>query len=110
MSSSRLFTIVFSSLLLIACGIAVPEHKVDYVGEWTAPGMYLLITQDGSIVYRRMKKGAKIEIDGPLKGFKGDDFEAGIGPVATVFKVSAPPHEVDGTWLMTVDGVEVKRQ
>jgi hypothetical protein len=98
------------TLLLAACGVPVPEHKADYVGEWTAPGMYLLITQDGSIVYRRMKKGAKISIDGPLKGFTGNDFEAGIGPMATTFKVEFPPHQVDGNWHMTVDGVDMTRQ
>ncbi len=110
MSPGRLAILALLSVVLVACGVAVPEHKADYVGEWTAPGMYLLITQDGSIVYRRMKKGAKVSIDGPLKGFTGDDFEAGIGPMTTTFKVSSPPHQVDANWFMTVDGVEMTRR
>lgn len=110
MTTRRIAIAILVSLLLAACGVAVPEHKADYVGEWTAPGMYLLLTQDGSVVYWRIRKGASVEIEGPLKGFKGDDFEAGFGPITTVFKVSAPPHQVDGDWLMTVDGVEMTRR
>ena len=110
MTPSRTAIFMLLCMLLAACGVAVPDDKADYVGEWTAPDMYLLITRDGSIVYRRMKKGAKVSVEAPLKGFKGDDFEAGIGPMATVFKVSAPPHQIDGAWLMTVDGAEMTRK
>lgn len=100
---------MFVALLLAACGVAVPPDKMAYVGEWRAEGMSLLITRDGSVVYHRLRKGAKTSMDAPLKGFQGDDFEVGVGPMSTVFKVSAPPHEVEGRWLMTVDGVELSR-
>ncbi len=96
-------------LLLAACAIPVPPEKAAYVGEWRAPGMSLLILADGSIVYERIRGGATTKINGPLKAFKGDDFEVGIGSMATTFKVSATPHEKDGTWRMTVDGVELTR-
>lgn len=96
-------------LLLTACAIPVPAEKADYVGEWKAPGMSLLILADGSIVYERIRGGATTKINGPLKAFKGDDFEVGIGSMATTFKVSVTPHQQDGKWLMTVDGVELTR-
>jgi hypothetical protein len=98
------------ALFLAACGVAVPADKSAYVGQWNAEGMSLLITQDGSIRYERLRKGAKTSIDGPLKGFVGDDFEVGIGPMTTTFKVSDPPHQVGGQWRMTVDGVELLRE
>lgn len=110
MQSCPRILVLLISLLLTACGVAVPPDKSDYVGEWNADGMSLLITQDGSVVYQRIKKGAKTSIDAPLKGFKGDDFEVGLGPMVTTFKVTSPPHKVGDQWMMTVDGVELTRR
>ena len=109
MHPRRLGLVFLMALLLAACGVPVRADKIDYVGEWTAPGMYLLITQDGSIAYYRLKRGASTEIEGPLKGFDGDDFIAGFGPFVTTFEVSSPPHQDGDHWLMTVDGVELTR-
>lgn len=100
---------LLAAWLLVACGVAVPAERMAYVGEWRGEGMALLITRDGSVAYNRLRKGAKTSINAPLKGFHGDDFEVGVGPMTTMFKVSAPPHEVDGRWRMTVDGVELTR-
>lgn len=96
-------------LLLAACGKPVPPDKVAYVGEWQEPTMYLLITQDGSVRYKRLKGGVTTSVEGPLKGFQGDDMEVGIGPLATTFKVSKPPFQEDGRWKMVVDGVALTR-
>lgn len=104
-----LAVVLIATLMLAACGVAVPQDKAAYVGEWKADGMSLLITRDGSIVYHRMRKGARTSIDAPLKGFHGDDFDVGIGPLTTTFKVNVPPHEEAGEWKMTVDGVELTR-
>ena len=49
------------------------------------------------------------KIEGPLKGFDGDNIEVGIGPFSTKFIVSNPPHEDAGKWKMMVDGVELVR-
>jgi len=71
--------------------------------------MYLLITQDGSIRYNRINGGVTTSLEGPLKGFDGDNFEAGIGPLSTVFVVSKPPFQEEGVWKMVVDGVELTK-
>ena len=95
--------------LLVGCGAPVPAERAAYVGEWQAKTMYLLITQDGSVRYKRLKGGASTSIEGPLKAFAGDNFEVGIGPMKTTFEVSTPPHPVGDKWQMTVDGVELTR-
>ncbi|WOB06875.1 hypothetical protein [Piscinibacter gummiphilus] len=69
--------------------------------------MYLLITQDGSVRYKRLKGGGTTSVDGPLKGFAGNNFEVGIGPMATTFVVSKPPYQDVDKWKMVVDEVEL---
>lgn len=71
--------------------------------------MYLLITQDGSVRYKRLKGGVSTSVEGPLKGFDGDNFEAGVGPLATTFVVSKPPYQDGDEWKMVVDDVELTR-
>lgn len=96
-------------MLLAACANPVPAEKAAYVGHWTAPGMSLSITQDGSVDYRRVKGGVTTTISAPLKKFEGDNFVVGIGLWTTTFVVSSPPREEAERWKMTVDGVEVTR-
>jgi hypothetical protein len=98
-----------SCLCLLACGTPVPSDKIDYVGEWRGQGMYLLILQDGSVEYRRLKGGATTEVTGPLQAFEGDDFKVGISFISTTFVVSKPPYLDGGVWKMVVDGVELTK-
>ncbi|PTT87951.1 hypothetical protein DBR42_10660 [Pelomonas sp. HMWF004] len=97
-------------VLLIGCAKPVPTEKASYVGEWNGTAMALLITQDGSVAYRRLEGGVNKSIDGPLKGFEGDNFVVGIGPISTTFIVSSPPHQEGDVWKMTVDGVVLTRK
>ena len=94
---------------LAGCGKPVPAEKSAYVGEWQEKAMYLLITQDGSVKYKRLKGGSTTSIDGPLKGFKGNDFEVGVGPMATTFVVNKPPYQDGDVWKMVVDGQQLSR-
>tara|TARA_Y100001973_G_scaffold15561_1_gene22519 strand:- start:76 stop:417 length:342 start_codon:yes stop_codon:yes gene_type:complete len=94
---------------LVGCSQPVPNDKLDYVGEWQSPEMYLLILADGSVAYERLKDGGKVSVNGPMKGFKGNDFEVGIGLLATTFEVSQPPYLENGKWYMVVDGVKLKK-
>lgn len=95
------------ALLLAACGKPVPADKAAYVGEWQEKAMYLVITQDGSVNYKRLKGGVTTTVSGPLKEFKGNNFEVGIGPASTTFLVSKPPYQDGEQWKMVVDGVEL---
>jgi len=96
-------------LALAGCAQPVPADKADYVGEWKAPGMTLLITQDGSVQYERIQGGAKTSVTGPIQKYEGNDFSVGIGFLSTTFVVSKPPHQVAGVWKMVVDGVELTK-
>jgi hypothetical protein len=91
------------------CGKPVPPEKSAYVGEWREKTMYLLITQDGSVEYKRLKGGASTSVNGPLKRFSGNNFEVGIGPMATTFVVSKPPYKDGDNWKMVVDEVELTK-
>jgi len=91
------------------CGKSVPQEKAVYVGEWQDKAMYLLITQDGSVKYKRLKEGGTTSVEGPLKGFNGNNFDVGVGPMATTFVVSKPPYQVEGQWKMVVDGLELTK-
>ena len=106
-------TLLLSTVLLgtlVGCGKPVPQEKSAYVGEWQEKTMYLLITQDGSVRYKRLKGGASTSVEGPLKGFVGNNFEVGIGPMATTFVVSKPPYQDGEKWKMVVDDVELLKK
>ena len=102
-------TVLLITFFLVGRGVPVPAEKSAYVGEWQETTMYLLITQDGSIRYNRINGGVTTSVEGPLKGFDGDNFEAGIGPLSTKFVVSKPPFQEEGVWKMVVDGVELTK-
>ena len=94
---------------LTACAKPVPPDKRDYVGDWRATDMSLLITAEGNLKYQRRKGSATTSIEGPIQRFEGNNILVGIGPLSTTFVVSATPEERNEVWRMTVDGVELKR-
>jgi hypothetical protein len=97
-------------LALAGCsGISVPHEKEDYVGHWEGEGMTLTIGRDGGVSYERKSGSGKTSVNAPLKSFEGDDFVVGVLFLTTKFEVTEPPHEADGAWKMTVDGVELTR-
>jgi hypothetical protein len=96
-------------LCLVACGDTISPDPGDYVGEWTSPEMYLLISPGGMVAYKRLKEGGKVALTGTLTGFKDHDFIVRYWLFSTTFEVSVPPHEKDGEWHMVVDGVDLIR-
>jgi hypothetical protein len=101
---------LFAALASLAsCSKAVPQEKLGYVGEWQGKTMYLLITQDGSVKYKRLKEGGTTSVDGPLQGFNGNNFDVGVGPVKTTFVVSKPPYQDGAMQKMVVDGIELTK-
>jgi hypothetical protein len=109
MKNQKTIISLLLTLSLFGCGKPVPAEKSAYVGEWQEKTMYLLITQDGSVRYKRLKDGVSTSLEGPLKGFVGNNFEAGIGPLATTFVVSKPPYQDGEKWKMVVDDVELTK-
>ncbi len=96
MKINKILALSLLALLLFGCAKPVPPEKSAYVGEWQEKTMYLLITKDGSVRYKRLKSVVTTSIDGPLKGFSGDNFEVGVGPMSTMFVVSKPPYQERG--------------
>lgn len=105
----RKIAVVALAALLFGCGTPVPPEKSAYIGIWEGKAVYLLITEDGSIRYKRLKNGVTTSINSPIKRFDGDNFEVGIGPMTTMFIVSKPPYQAGTQWKMVVDGVELTR-
>ena len=103
------FSVLIIVLFLISCAKPVPPEKENYVGEWQSKEMYLLILQDGSVKYKRLKGGGTTTVTGPLKEFQGDNFVVGIAFIKTTFIVSKPPYQENGEWKMVIDGVELKK-
>lgn len=97
-------------VLLTGCSEPLPPDKSAYAGQWRAANTTILITEAGRVEYvTRRDNGLHKSIKAPLQRFEGDNFIVGVGPFKTTFMVSRPPHQRDGEWKMTVDGVELTR-
>lgn len=105
----RGFLVATLLILIAACSKPVPPAQKDYIGLWEANEMRLLITADGTLDYKRVQGGGSTSINAPIQEFTSTGFTAGLGPLKTEFKVTQPPHAVEGVWKMTVDGVELTR-
>lgn len=103
----KLLAAGFLTLLLAACGQAVPPEKAAYVGQWKGPQMSLSISQSGKVQYERHTESSKTSVNAPLQGFNGDNFDVGLAGMTTTFVVTVPPHADGDATKMTVDGVEL---
>jgi hypothetical protein len=109
----RMFKAVLALLFvatLAACDKPLPADKAAYAGQWSGPKMELLITEGGRVDYSRDNGNGKTSVKAPIKEFVGNNLVVGLGPMATTFVVSAPPHQDGDTWKMTVDGVELTKK
>ncbi|HEX3061090.1 MAG TPA: hypothetical protein VHP55_00415 [Usitatibacter sp.] len=102
--------LAFAMLALLAgCGEPLPADKRDYAGDWQGVNMRLYIGSDGTVSYTRVRGASRTSINAGIQRFEGANFFVGVGPFATRFEVSKPPHRVGNAWKMTVDGVELTR-
>jgi hypothetical protein len=109
----RLFQPVLAMLLaasLAGCAKPLPAEKSAYAGQWSGTAVELLITPDGRVDYNRVSGTGNTSLKAPIKEFAGDNMVVGVGPMATTFVVSVPPHQVGDAWKMTVDGVELTKK
>jgi hypothetical protein len=105
-----ILAVVVLAFGLTGCGQPVPAGKADYVGEWSAPTMYLVIAPEGHVEYKRQwSPKTSTSVSGPIREFKGDDFSVGFLFLSTTFVVSRRPYRDGDTWRMVVDGVELTR-
>jgi hypothetical protein len=96
-------------VLLAACAKPIPAEHRDLVGTWEAPDMFLQVTADGRLAYRRKKAGGDVSIDAPVQQISPGKFTAGVGPLVSEFRIDQAPHLENGVWKMTVDGVALHR-
>ncbi|MEQ3697144.1 MAG: hypothetical protein ABNH02_09310 [Pseudomonadales bacterium] len=96
-------------VLLVGCSEPLPQDYSTYAGDWRSSEMRLLILQDGSVSYQRIKNGMTTSINAPIKYFDGDDFVVGIGLFDTTFEVEQRPYQKGDTWFMVVDGETLQR-
>lgn len=97
--------IVFMSFFLLAgCAKPLPKNKLDYAGMWRNEHVLLYISPDGQVRYAKQENRTSTSINAPIKSFVGDDFEVGVGPFYTTFKVTKRPYLDGGVWKMEVDG------
>lgn len=106
--------VLLAAGLLAACGGSSRDRPVsvpaEYVGEWTAPGISLLLTERAEIRYSRLRSnGSTLSIAGPLLSFSEHGFSAGFGPLSTKFRIHSPPRQDGIVWRMTVDDIELVR-
>ena len=109
---NRLTRFIFCSLfalLLSACGKPLPPDKISYSGVWQSPTMGLLITEDGTVSYKRLKGGGTVSVNGPIQSFEGNNFTVGVGPIHTLFIVTKIPYQDGSEIKMVVDGVSLVR-
>lgn len=93
----------FLVMFLVGCSKPLPNDKMDYAGIWRNENIVLVIAKEGRVDYKKCVGKVTTSISAPIKAFKGDDFEVGVGPLATIFKVSKPPYRDGKDWKMVVD-------
>lgn len=82
-----------------------PGTQSSLVGHWRGDGMALDITADGVAEYDRQGIAHRKLNGVRVSNVTAASFDLGVMGVTTTFAVQAPPHIVDGTVQMTVDGV-----
>ncbi len=94
---------------LSACDNPLPQSKMDYQGTWRGERMVLAISRQGQVSYERKEANVSTSINLPIKEFTKSGFTVGFGFFSSDFSVEQPPKEIDGVWMMQVDGVKLKR-
>lgn len=101
----KLLSIISLLLLLSACDNPLPSSKLSYEGVWKSENMILVITREGQVSYERKEGTMTTSINGPIKEFTKNGFSVGFAFLTSEFIVNQKPKEVDGQWIMIVDGV-----
>jgi len=92
MKTQRIAILLLLAALLVGCGKPVPAEKVEYVGDWRAEQMRLLITRDGSVVYKRIERAASKSIEGRCKDSRA--MTSSSGSVGSIRGSSSPRRRI----------------
>ncbi|MES2555554.1 MAG: hypothetical protein V4604_05345 [Bacteroidota bacterium] len=111
---TTIIAIPFVLLILFSCSFGggnagIPDDKKDYIGAWASDEVYLEISEEGNVNYKRQSGGGSTSVKAPIQKFEGDSFIVGALGFDTKFVVSEAPHEENGVWSMTVDGRELTK-
>lgn len=85
------------------------KYQQKFVGRWQGEGMFLAISADGKLNYRRRKGVSSRSLSGKIQKFKKDSFKAGVLGLGTTFKIDRAPYQEDGVWKVKIDGVVLTR-
>ncbi|MBI5325352.1 MAG: hypothetical protein HZB41_08805 [Ignavibacteriae bacterium] len=107
-----IFAFIIGSLTLTFTGCGkktpIPQDKKDYVGTWISE------TQDTIVIRANGEGNAKVgstTISGGSVEFQGKSSVSikaiGLGPT---LKINQPPHEMEGRWMMVLDGTSYYKQ
>lgn len=113
MNYKAIFLCLLISTLLIACSKPLDSNKINYAGSWMSADsrVSLTITPEGRIEYSNQQPGKSSSLSAPIQSFNGDNFEAGVGPFSTEFKVTqVPTQDAQGNWYMIVDGYTLAKR
>jgi hypothetical protein len=91
---------------LMQAAVKVPA---EYIGEWSAPGARLILSET-RVSYRGRHGKATSSVDMPLAEFAPDHFSTRFLFLGETWRIEKPPQQVEGEWRMVVDGVEFRRR
>lgn len=101
--------LLLASVCLAACDAKpVPADKAEYAGTWEGGGMHLSVTAEGRATFS--KDNGAVKFSGPITQWFEEDFVVGVMVMRRKIDVTAPPHQVDGRWRMSVEGIELTRR
>ena len=86
-----------------------PEDKSEYIGIWQGDNILLEIMVDGNVSYAEIYENFNETIDSPIQEFTEEGFTIGYLFFTKEFKVSRAPVKIDDTWIMVVNGVELRK-
>lgn len=100
--------VALASIVTAGCAKPLPPERRSYVGFWQADvdgeHFVLGVSGEGRVHFVRSRPGYSETLNLPVKGFTGDSFDVGVGPLTTHFEVQQAPHLEQGRWTMTMNG------
>jgi len=81
----------------------------DWVGTWEGGGKTLYIGPTGIAEYEEKSPNSSEKFNGSVS-FDGGDMIIDVLVTKKKMHIDKPPHHVGGTWMATLDGVELARK